>query len=370
MRRLFARLTAALLAATALAGCGGARPTEGAPTPTQPTRPPATAWQPAPALAVRGHQLVTTDGTPVRLRGMNRSGTEYMCVQGQGIFDGPSDSASVAAMRAWGVNAVRVPLNESCWLALPGVRAEYAGAAYQRAVLGYVRLLARAGLTPIVELHWTGLGTRSETAQAPMPNRAHSVTLWREIATALRDDPAVILDVFNEPFPDGNRDTPAAWRCWRDGGACPGMAEPAAGMQELVTAIRATGSTHVIALGGVKYANALSGWLAHRPADPLARLVASWHAYNFNACRERACWDATAGAVAREVPLLLGEIGQDDGRRDFVEPLMDWMDRQGGSAGYLAWTWNTWNGSPWRLIEGWDGTPTAYGAIFQERFSR
>src|ERR1700733_2243263 len=36
-------------------------------------------------------------------------------VRGWGIFDGPSDQASITAMKSFGVNAVRIPLNEACW---------------------------------------------------------------------------------------------------------------------------------------------------------------------------------------------------------------------------------------------------------------
>ena len=321
---------------------------------------------------MQGNRLVAVPGgQPIRLRGVNRSGTEYACVQGWGIFDGPADSASVAAMAAWNINVVRVPLNESCWLAIAGVKPEVSGAIYQRAIVDYVGRLNRAGMVAVLELHWTGNGTTSQTGQAPMPNRAHTPEFWRQVATAFKGNDAVVLDLFNEPFPDSNRDSPEAWRCWRDGGRCAGMAEEAAGMQELVTAVRATGATNVIALGGVRYANALSGWLAHRPVDPLDNVVAAWHVYDFNACNSRSCWDAEAAPVARQVPLLLGEIGHEGrsgDRAGFVTALMDWMDANG--VGYLPWTWNTWDGSPWRLIQSHDGTPTAYGAIYKARFQR
>src|SRR2546429_5816305 len=52
---------------------------------------------------------------------------------------------------------------------------------------------------------------------------------------------AVLLEPYNEPYPDSNSDTVAAWTCWRDGGTCRGQSFQAAGMQELVNAIRATG---------------------------------------------------------------------------------------------------------------------------------
>lgn len=55
-------------------------------------------------------------GHAVRLLGMNRSGPEYACQQGWGLFDGPMGSASIAVMKSWQINSVRVALNETCWL--------------------------------------------------------------------------------------------------------------------------------------------------------------------------------------------------------------------------------------------------------------
>jgi hypothetical protein len=45
-------------------------------------------------LHVAGQQLLDGSNSPVILRGVDRSGTEYACIQGWGFFDGPSDSAS------------------------------------------------------------------------------------------------------------------------------------------------------------------------------------------------------------------------------------------------------------------------------------
>src|SRR5438309_1892661 len=99
-----------------------------------------------PAVHVRGHELVDGRGRHIRLLGVNRSGAEYACVQGWGIFDGPTDDRAVAAIRAWRANAVRVPLNESCWLGARGVDPRYGGERYRAAVAGFVRRLNRAGL--------------------------------------------------------------------------------------------------------------------------------------------------------------------------------------------------------------------------------
>src|SRR5690242_9987917 len=107
----------------------------------------------APTVHVQANQLVDGSGRVVRLRGVSRSGTEYACAQGWGFFDGPSDSASVWAIASWKVNVVRVPLNETCWLAINGVKPAYSGNNYQKAISDFVTLFNRAGLVVILDLH-------------------------------------------------------------------------------------------------------------------------------------------------------------------------------------------------------------------------
>ena len=110
---------------------------------------------PAPQLHVSGNKLLNAAGQQVILRGVNRSGTEYACVQGNGIFDGEVDQAAVSAMKSWGINAVRVPLNEACWNAESYVNSAYAGTNYINAIKSYVSLLNSNGLVAILDLHWT-----------------------------------------------------------------------------------------------------------------------------------------------------------------------------------------------------------------------
>jgi hypothetical protein len=345
-----------------LAACGGAATAATATDPTTTTTPVVTG---PPNVHVSGTSLVDASGRRVRLRGVDHSGAEYACAQGWGIFDGPSDSASVAAIASWKANVVRVPLNEACWLGISGVPAQYGGASYRQAITEYVARLNRAGLAVILDLHWNAPGTTRPLAQVPMPDRDHTPEFWRQVATTFKDNGAVIFDLFNEPYPDSNTDSPEAWRCWRDGGTCRGVEYQAAGMQELVTAVRGTGAPNVILLGGVQYAGTLSKWLTYRPTDPLDNVAASWHVYDFGRCKTRACWDSDAGPIAQQVPLVVGEIGDTSGGTTFVTALMDWLDTK--QASYLAWTWNVW-GSPLDLIKSYDGTPTVYGQTFRTRF--
>ncbi|HEX3345362.1 MAG TPA: cellulase family glycosylhydrolase, partial [Polyangiaceae bacterium] len=186
--------------------------------------------------------------------------------------------------------------------------------------------------------------------------------------TAFKDDPGVVFDLYNEPFikPE-NAETTDPWTCWLGGcvmrrSAPGGETWKSAGMQALVDAVRATGATNVIVLGGLSYANDLSGWLDHAPNDPLHQLAASFHLYNFAwPCSSSACWTGTLGPLAARVPVLTGELGENDCDRGFVDAYMGWADRQGIS--YLGWAWNTWDcRSGPSLIRDYDGTPTAFGA--------
>src|SRR5437016_5989368 len=92
-------------------------------------------------LHVSGNQLLNKDNQEIVPIGVGRSGTEYPCVQGWGIFDGPHDAANVDIMASWQMNAVRVSINEDCWLGINGVPAQYAGTNYQQSIINYVNLL-------------------------------------------------------------------------------------------------------------------------------------------------------------------------------------------------------------------------------------
>jgi endoglucanase len=336
----------------------------------------------APQLHVRGNELVGADGRPVVLHGVDRSGTEYMCVQDRGIFDGPADQASITAMKSWHVNAVRVPLNEACLNAESYVDPAYAGVTYLRAIQSYVRLLNANGIVAILDLHWTdglytgpsaGCSSAQAVCQKPMPDAAQSIPFWRTIAKAFRGNDAVIFDLFNEPYPEraDNGNETEGWQCWRDGGSCAGISYPVAGMQTLVDTIRATGAGNVIMLGGLAYANDLTGWLRYMPHDPRHNLAASWHSYNFNACDTQSCWDSQIAPVIARVPLLAGEIGENDCAGTYIDPLMNWLDSK--RTGYLAWTWDDWSGACATgpvLITGYNGDPTPYGAAYRAHLAK
>ena len=307
-----------------------------------------------------GNHLVNGSGHPIRLIGVNYSGTEYACIQGWGIFDGPHNLAAVQAMKTWKVNAVRLPLNEDCWLGINHVGSTYGGAAYRNAVTSFVKLLTSHGIYAIVELHWSAPGTTKADGQRPMPDASHSPPFWRSVASTFKSNRAVIFDLFNEPYPDNNTDSLAAWRCWKFGGSCAGVDYEVAGMRQLMQVVRKTGAKNVVMLGGVTYANSLTQWLRYRPYDAAGETVAAAHVYGNNGCgaqNNAACLTTQVAPVAKRFPVVFGETGEtfDDSEcgHSNTRTIYDWADSHHVS--YLAWTWDTW-GSCLSLISRFDGT--------------
>src|SRR5437588_6402767 len=326
-----------------------------------------------------GNQILDSNNMPVRLLGVNRSGTEYQCLH-SGIFDGPNDETSILAMLTWHINAVRLPLNEDCWLNINLGTSVFGGIVYQTAIANYVNLLILNGITPILDLHWSAPGNQTATSLQPMPDRDHSLTFWSQVATAFGSNNAVIFDLFNEPYPDNNLKTTTAWQCWRDGtnaSNCPvgtaGLNYAAAGMQELVTTIRNTKATNIIMLGGIQYASTLDQWMQYKPIDPRNQLVASWHFYNNSQCNQSTCWTSEVLPVMEQYPLIAGEIGENDTDSKFITQVMSFLDAPGRNLraqSYLAWVWNT-DQAVYDLITDYaSGTPTTpYGWAFKNHLA-
>ena len=140
-------------------------------------------------------------------------------------------------------------------------------------------------------------------------------------------------------------------------------------MQSMVNAVRGTGASNVIMLGGEEYANDLGtpgsttdpSILSYLPADPDHNLAVSWHSYNFNTCSTQSCWTSEVAPVIAQVPVVAGEIGENDCADGYVDPLMSWLDS--ASTSYLAWAWNAdFNCSSGPgLITSYGGHPTGYG---------
>ncbi|GAA2523160.1 glycoside hydrolase family 5 protein [Winogradskya humida] len=364
--RISRAAVAVVLVATVLSGCDSSEPSDRGP---------------AKPVHIDGNRFVDVDGQELQLRGFNHSGAEYSCVEGDGFFDtedgrAPSDKV-VAAMGEWHASVVRVPLNEQCWLGLPSVPGKFSGAGYRDQVRTFVDRLNRHGMVAVLDLHRSAPGDGIPREQEPMPDREHSPAFWQSVA---RDFPAqaVIFDLFNEPFPYAETNSDRAWSCWRDGGCTQtsvntGGPYVAAGMTELIAAVRGTGSRVPLLAGGIHWAESLTQWLKYRPVDPGNQLAASWHTYSFNEyCTGKDCFRRELDQLTDRVPVFAGEVGPTltigaDGvdadcpssavrKGGFADSTLDWLDDH--AAGYAAWSWNPWPDC-WALVKDWGGEPTS-----------
>ncbi len=292
------------------------------------------------SIAICGNEFINQAGQEVVLRGVNTEGTQYDCAQsGQGFYDDPTITPSTAttagnysteidAMKAWGINVVRVNLNEECWLGINGVPSTTsqtsddgtaypipAGDTYDTSVNAYmhemgeyVDALNAAGIYAELDLHLNAPGSElisdsgSMDAQNPLPSSPNSDDFWKSVASYFADNHAVIFGVFNEPFPpnaEASGDTTTGWDCVLNGCTVPdytnenssdyGNEIPTAtyageGMKALVDDIRDYNTTAPLLVGGPDFAGDMDAWLqTFDPGgvsiDPDHQLAASVHIY-------------------------------------------------------------------------------------------
>ncbi len=318
--------------------------------------------------------------------GVNVMGGEYACVQGWGLHHhtaaGVTHQELANMLDAWRVRTVRLPVNEHCWLAdLEGfddLNPAFTGMAYRDSMRSLISLLTLApyNMRVVLDLHWTGSRAQGALELKPLPDREFAERFWRSAATTFADNESVLFNLFNEPHvprgaaagstafavsaPDTRANQAAAelpeaqlqaaasrnwWAHWRDGH------EQYAGMQTLIDAIRETGASNHIVVGGLDFSGDLRGWGSYAPADPLGRLWADNHAYPAGEkCRTQACWQRTLlPLVARGYGVMFGETGNSVGQypqgcaADFVKrvyrfarahniPALGWTFLPGGTS--------------------------------------
>ncbi|MGH7996182.1 MAG: glycoside hydrolase family 5 protein, partial [Opitutaceae bacterium] len=233
------------------------------------------------ALHASGTFLCDSAGRPVVLKGVNICSLEW-------TNSGEHILASVKeAVGPWRATLIRLPISQDRWEGkMPddktGPDRSDGGAAYRRIVDRAVATASAAGAYVIVDLHWSDMGVwgRHE-GQHPMPDDNTAVA-WRDIAAHFANNPAVLMDAYNEPYG-------VSWAVWRNGGSVTdgGTTYHSPGMQGLVDVIRGAGARNPIVIGGLDWAYDLSGvGKGYAIADP--NIVYSSHIYP----SKPADWDA------------------------------------------------------------------------------
>lgn len=237
-----------------------------------------------PAVSVQGNRIVDASGATLQLRGANLGGTGLTSVQGwawMGGSTGTYDNWGLQkprwnAMQSWGINSIRIGLNEASWLGLHtfdpvannsgGADGHQAAAAgnlrradpggnYRQQIIDAVKEATDHGLYVILELHENGPDISPDCAlkaaaattekfecradmlgkpkvamtpfvpnytQNPLPDADHSIEFWTSVAKTFKSRPNVIFDLFNEPFirpwftPSVNQ-----WEAWLKGTTVP-----------------------------------------------------------------------------------------------------------------------------------------------------
>ena len=254
-----------------------------------------------PYVAVSGNHLVNASGATIRLLGVDRSGAEYMCLGGSGVFDGPINGKAVKAMAAGTSTRSASRSTRTAGSGSTASAREVGGTVYQRAIKRYVQTLQARGLVAILDLHWAAPGGHLANSQWPMADADHAPAFWSSLAKTFKSNHGVIFDLFNEPYI-------SSWPCWLEG--CTTSYEDAgtnvsfqtAGMQALVDAVRATGARNVIMLGGLQWSSDESDRLKYEPSDPAHQLAVSFHTYNFSGRSEASCWNSTIAPLAGKGP--------------------------------------------------------------------
>lgn len=339
------------------------------------------------AIRVAGNRLVNAAGKPVQLVGVNiTAGGDCIPIGNQplGVIYPLTQTTQVATLnglRNWHVNVVRLTMNEDCWLGINNVNAQYSGANYRNQILAFVNALTQNNIYVDVDMHTNAPGSYVANSQQVMADADHAPAFWQSVAAAFKGNPAVLFELYNEPhLTTSNAQTSNPWNCWRDGCTASETDETAnkpipgapnwqtAGMQSLVNAVRSSGATNPILLGGLNWSQDLSQFLQYLPSDSDHQLIAAYHNYvSTQSKNSLSYWNAVIAPVAQQLPVITSEFGEKDGGTNIVTQYLGWADTHNVS--YIAWAWVP-NSvfDKLGLVSSLDGTPSPYGQILYTHY--
>jgi endoglucanase len=252
-----------------------------------------------------GAKLVSTlDGSPVELIGTDASGLANS--QTAVLWPPFANSTlafwqSVKNYQGTGINVIRLDLNSAFWV---GYGCGQSSATYQTTVQHVVSLITQAGMYAIIDLHWDAPNAICPIGQGGFPS-TNATAFWKSVADTFKGNPAVIFELFNEPFGD---DTTAEWNpggssipiLANGGNFTPFLAQnnvnggnnalittniafSVPGEIALLQTIRGEGATNLVLASTGYWDGAIQSWLdaynTNGNPDPLKNFGATWHDY-------------------------------------------------------------------------------------------
>ena len=138
----------------------------------------------APVPKVVGNQLEdVVTGRPLRLLGVDASGTEDAFIKGEGFSWGPS--MPPRPLLSLPGTPMRPGTYERGLLARHQRRSsQFSGAFYQNEMVQWVQAINDAGMVAILDLHWSAPASIIADEQWPMADQDHSVTFWSQVASS------------------------------------------------------------------------------------------------------------------------------------------------------------------------------------------
>ena len=297
-------------------------------------------------LMVKSNQLITSDGEPFRLKGVNCAALEWSS-DGEGHI---VETCRVA-IEDWKVNVIRLPLSQDRWFGKAPEQTDE-GKEYQDIVDQIVKMCAENDVYCILDLHWNNKNEWGKwIAQHSMPD-LNSKIFWEDIAPKYANHPAVIYDLYNEPHD-------VTWDEWLNGGMI--MDKPntpdggqaseyeCIGMQPLLDAVRATGAKNLVVIGGLDWSYDFSGILEGRQLkDPEGNgIIYANHCYD-NKKQKVDTWIANMEIASKEFPIIIGEFGG-----SYIDPANQNTGGRGsrrGGFGFGGFGRSSVNGPDWLML--------------------